>query len=168
MTPDTAPTLHLLCGKIAAGKSTLATQLAATPGTVLISEDDWLMALFGEEMASIADFVRCSAKLRRIIGPHVVDLLKTGVSVVLDFQANTRDSRAWMRQLIETSGAAHSLHFLDMPDSLCKARLRIRNQSGEHAFTVSDTQFELITSHFEEPDEQEGFAIIRHKLPDGD
>ena len=28
--------LHLLCGKIAAGKSTLAGQLAAAPATILI------------------------------------------------------------------------------------------------------------------------------------
>jgi predicted kinase len=34
--------LHLLCGLIASGKSTLAQQLASRPLTVLISEDAWL------------------------------------------------------------------------------------------------------------------------------
>ncbi|WP_246504100.1 ATP-binding protein [Plastoroseomonas arctica] len=33
-----ATTLHLLCGKIASGKSMLAAQLAARPGTLLVSE----------------------------------------------------------------------------------------------------------------------------------
>jgi predicted kinase len=33
-----APTLYLLCGKIAAGKSTLARRLAARPATLLISK----------------------------------------------------------------------------------------------------------------------------------
>ena len=36
------PTLHLVCGKIAAGKSTLANRLANAPATVLISEDYWM------------------------------------------------------------------------------------------------------------------------------
>ena len=57
----TSPTLHLLCGKIASGKSTLAAELAAAPGTVLISEDARLAPLYGEEMLSVADYVRCAA-----------------------------------------------------------------------------------------------------------
>ena len=32
--PTESPTLHILCGKIASGKSTLAAQLSAKPGTV--------------------------------------------------------------------------------------------------------------------------------------
>jgi predicted kinase len=36
---NTTSTLHMLCGKIAAGKSTLARQLADVPFTVLLSED---------------------------------------------------------------------------------------------------------------------------------
>ncbi len=161
-----SPTLHLLCGKIASGKSTLAAQLACAPDTVVIREDDWLAALFGEEMTTIADFVRCSGKLRRIMGPHVVELLKAGTSVVLDFQANTREARAWMRELVEASGAEHILHYMDVPDALCKARLQTRNQSGEHAFTVSDAQFDQITRHFVEPKAEEGFNIVRHSPPD--
>ena len=39
-------TLHLVCGKIAAGKSTLTAELAAQPRTVLISEDFWTARLF--------------------------------------------------------------------------------------------------------------------------
>jgi predicted kinase len=39
-------TLYLLCGKIAAGKSTLARRLAARPATLLISEDHWTSNLF--------------------------------------------------------------------------------------------------------------------------
>ncbi|MEG1328876.1 MAG: ATP-binding protein, partial [Janthinobacterium sp.] len=34
--PSTSPTLHLVCGKIASGKSTLTARLAAAPHTVRI------------------------------------------------------------------------------------------------------------------------------------
>jgi hypothetical protein len=47
--------LHMLCGKIGAGKSTLAKALAAREATVLISEDAWLAALFGDRMETGAD-----------------------------------------------------------------------------------------------------------------
>ena len=46
----TLTTLHLLCGKIASGKSTLAKELATQPSTVIIGEDDWLAHLFPGEI----------------------------------------------------------------------------------------------------------------------
>lgn len=156
------PTLHLLCGKIASGKSTLATALAAQPGHIKISEDRWLATLYAGEMTSVADYVRCAEKLRQAMGPHVVALLQAGVSVVLDFPANTLANRQWMRSLITASGAAHRLHFIDVSDEICKARLHARNAEGDHDFAATDAQFELITRHFVPPDEQEGFTLIRY------
>lgn len=155
-------TLHLLCGKIASGKSTLATKLGALPGCVVISEDQWLAALWQDEMHSVADYVRVAAKLRKAITPHLVALLNAGVSVVLDFPANTRANRDWMRSVIEASSADHRLHYLDVPDALCKSRLHARNQGGEHAFAATDEQFALVTRYFEAPQEEEGFHLVRH------
>ena len=83
------PTLYLLCGKIAAGKSTLARRLAARPATLLISEDHWTSNLFYDDLKTIEDYGRCSARLRAAMGPHVVDILRQGLSIVLDFPANT-------------------------------------------------------------------------------
>ncbi|MFU2314604.1 AAA family ATPase [Rahnella sp. PCH160] len=154
--------LHILCGKIASGKSTLARELAKQPVTVGIAEDQWLSALYKEEMRTIEDYVRCSAKLRNAIAPHVISLLKAGVSVVLDFPANTVANRQWVMSIIRESGADHRLHFLNVPDDICTSRLHARNQSGTHDFTVTDEQFALISRHFAEPQAQEGFTIIQY------
>jgi predicted kinase len=40
------PMLHLICGKIAAGKSIKANELATEPSTVLIEQDEWLATLY--------------------------------------------------------------------------------------------------------------------------
>jgi predicted kinase len=136
--------LHLVCGKIAAGKSTLCAQLAAAPGAVQISEDFWLKRLFGDEMKTVADYIRVSAKLRTAMGPHVTALLKAGADVVLDFPANTAKTRAWMKGLADDAGAPHLLYWLDVPDETCRARLRQRNAEGKHDFAgVTDEQFDL-------------------------
>ena len=164
--PGALPVLHMMCGKIASGKSTLAQDLARAEGAVLISEDTWLHALYGDEMRTVADFVRCSRQLRQAIGPHVVDMLRAGVSVVLDFQANTLDSRAWMRGLFEEAGVAHRLHLLDVPDEVCLARLRARNAAGDHAFAVTDAQFHQVSKHFVAPAVEEGFDVVTHKAVD--
>jgi predicted kinase len=154
-------TLHLVCGKIAAGKSTLTRKLASEPGTVLIREDEWLARLFPGEIASLPDYVRCSGRLRDAIGDHVMQLLKAGVSVVLDFPANTPATRGWMRGIWENAAAPHSLYVLDVSDEECKARLRRRNEEGAHEFQTSDEQFDAITKYFVPPSPDEGFNIIR-------
>ena len=156
------PTLYLLCGKIAAGKSTLAKRLAARPATVLISEDHWTSNLFPEELKTVEDYSRYSSRLRNAMGPHVVALLKAGMSVVLDFPANTLASRRWMRGIVEDADAAHELHFLDVPDEICKRRLRERNAAGEHPFQAGDSEYEIFTRYFVPPIPDEGFNVVTH------
>jgi len=140
-----SPTRHMLCGKIASGKSTLSAQLGSLEGTIVIAEDEWLNALFSEEMSSISDYVRCASKLRRIMGPHVASLLNSGVSVVLDFQANTIEARGWMRDILEQTNAAHELLLLDVSDEVCIARMHARNASGNHPFAATEEQFRQIS-----------------------
>ena len=153
----------MLCGKIAAGKSTLAAELAKRHGALLISEDFWTSRLFGPEMKEVADYVRFSRRLREAMGPHLTELLRAGPSIVLDFPANTRANRAWMKGNYEAAGADHVLHFLDLPDEICRTRLRERNAAGEHEFAATDAQFDVITSYFEAPAEDEGFSIAAYR-----
>jgi predicted kinase len=156
------PILYLVSGKIGAGKSTLARRLAAHPATLLISEDHWTSHLFGPELKTLADYARLSARLRAAMGPHVVAILRQGLSVVLDFPANTVTQRAWMRTLIDEAGVAHEMHVLDVPDEVCLARLRARNASGEHPFHVSDADFAAFSAHYAPPSPAEGFNLVRH------
>lgn len=158
------PMLHLMCGKIASGKSTLAEELGSQAGHVKIAEDDWLAVLFADQMTSISDYVRCSAKLQQIMGAHVAQLLNAGISVVLDFPANTVPQRAWMREIIDQTGVEHQLHFFDIPDHICIERLHNRNALGEHPFTATEEQFALISKHFVPPKDEEGFHVVKYEV----
>ncbi|HWX04149.1 ATP-binding protein [Collimonas sp.] len=155
-----APTLHMVCGKIASGKSTLARQLADQQKTLLISEDEWLSRLYPGEISALNDYVRCSARLRDVMGKHIEQLLHAGNSVVLDFPANTPGTRQWMRDVFENAGVAHCLHYLNVSDEECKLRLRRRNQEGSHRFTTSEAEFDAITHYFVAPSSDEGFNVV--------
>ncbi len=156
----TSPTLHMQCGKIASGKSTLALKLSSADGAVLLSEDQWLKALFFDQMSSGTDYVRCSSRLRTIMGPHIATLLDASVSVVLDFPANTVEQRSWMLSIIEETSALHQLH---VPDDICLARLRRRNAGGDHAFAPTKKQFRQFSKHFVAPTPDEGFNMLVHR-----
>lgn len=156
-------TLHLLCGKIAAGKSTLADTLSTAPGTIRLNEDDWTATLFPGEIATIEDFRVRTARIEALLGPHVEALLRAGLDVVLDFHANTVARRAWMKGIVERSGASHVLHWLDVPDATCLERLHARNALGEHRYVVDDATFTTFTRFFVPPGPDEGFDVVVHR-----
>lgn len=157
------PTLYLVCGKVAAGKSTLTQQIAARRNTVLISEDVWLSQLYADEIHTLGDYVRRSGQLRNVLAPHVESLLLGGLSVVLDFPANTLGNRRWMKDIVDSAGVAHELHYLDIPDEVCKMRLRNRNAAGSHPYAPTDAEFDEITRYFVPPSSAEGFNIVRYE-----
>ena len=158
--------LHTMCGKIAAGKFTLAARLSAQPATVLIVEDEWLNALYADELSLPKDYVRCTGKLRAALTSHIAHLLEVGVSVVLDFSSNTVQQLRWMRDLLDETHAAHQTHVLRMSDAECLARLKARNATGEHPFTVTEEQFHAFSRQFTEPSPEEGFNLVLHGAAD--
>lgn len=152
--------LHLVCGKIASGKSTLAAQVAQDAGAVLISEDVWLSRLFPGEIQSVADYVRSAKRIKEVLSPHVEDMLRSGLSVVLDLPFNTVESRAWGRAIAMRAQCAHRLHYLEVPDAVCKSRLRRRNEAGEHPFQTTEAQFDYITGFFCAPVLSENLDVV--------
>jgi len=160
---STSAKLIFLCGKMAAGKSTVAKGLAARENAVLIVQDEFLDHLFPGEIVDVPGFAKYSARLRNALAPHIHALLSKGMSVVLDFPGNTRTQRAWFRELIERANVEHELHFVDASDAQCKRQLRDRS-AGLPPGTpwTTDAEFEAITLYFQPPSEDEHFNVIRH------
>ena len=164
MEPRPRAKLILMCGKMAAGKSTLAKTLAEREHAVRLVEDEFLERLYPGEIREISDYIRCSVRIRLALGPHIGELVSRGISVVLDFAANTRRQRAWCRQLIDATGAGHELHFIDASDEVCKRQLRERSREmPEGSAWTSDAEFDAITAYFEPPSADEQFNVIRHE-----
>ena len=160
----TSAKLIFLCGKMAAGKSTLARELAQRENAILLVQDEFLDHLFPGEITDIPGFVRYSTRLKNALGPHVCALLSMGVSVILDFPGNTRTQRAWFRELFERAGASHELHFVDASDALCKRQLRARSKDlPAGAPWTTEAEFDAVTTYFQPPSVDEGFHVVRHE-----
>jgi len=109
---SSATKLIFFCGKMAAGKSTLAGELADREEAVLLMQDEFLDALLPGETRDIHQFVKYFSRLKNALTPHSCALLSKGISVVLDFPANTRTQRAWFRELIEHASVENESHFV--------------------------------------------------------
>tara|TARA_B100000214_G_scaffold36326_1_gene22867 strand:+ start:1703 stop:2194 length:492 start_codon:yes stop_codon:yes gene_type:complete len=150
-------TLIFFCGKMGAGKSTLSGKIARERGAVLISEDEWLAALFPGE---INDYIRYSSRLKPVLKSHVEQMLLAGTSVVLDFPGNTRKQRAWFKDIYSQHGIPHELYFLSVDDEVCLKQLKQRQkEQPERAQFDTEEVFRMVTSYSEEPQESEAFNL---------
>ena len=161
---NTSAKLIFVCGKMAAGKSTLARVLAARKGAVLFVQDDLLDILFPGEITDVQAFVQCYSRLKKALTPYICALWSKGISVVLDFAAATKAQRAWFRELIERTNAAHELHFVEVSDDLCKSQLRDRSKVLPVGTPwTTDAEFETINAYFQPPSADEKLNIVRHE-----
>jgi predicted kinase len=156
-------TLMFLCGKMAAGKSTLSRQLAEREDAVLLEQDHFLGTLFPGEIVDIPAFVERYDRIKAALAPHIRALLARGVSVVLDFAGNTRGQRAWFRELVEGTGARLEVHYVEASDALCKRQLKQRSAHLPPGTPwTSEAEFDAITALFQGPADDEGFTVIRY------
>jgi predicted kinase len=159
-------TLHFLGGKPGAGKSTLARELGRTLPAIVICEDEWLETL-GFEIESFEDYRDAARRCGDVMATFVPELLRQGVSVVLDVPANTVRARAWVRSLFESAGADHLLYWIDGTDDACLSNVRRRNEekpAGVYWGPVSDEVFRRVLPHIVPPSPEEGFKIVRRMV----
>lgn len=155
--------LHFMCGKMGAGKSTLAKELSISHSAVLLSEDELLRRLYPQQVVDLTAYVALSGRIKLAMTEHICELLRHGLSVVLDFPANTAGQRAWFRQLIEQSGAGHRLHYLVASNDTCKRQLRQRQKSNPDDTLQDEATFDALLAYFTEPGPEEQFTVVRHE-----
>ncbi len=153
-------TLHFFCGKMAAGKSTMAAKLAQTHNAILLSEDDWLGQLYPEEIKVFDDYIKYSARLKPLLKMHVQNLLLSGLSVVMDFPGNTKNQRRWFKGIVSEFRLSHQLHYLERSDETCITQLKERSKKLPvgSAFTTEE-EFYAVNQYFQPPLSEEGFDV---------
>lgn len=152
--------LVLLCGKMGAGKSTKAIELANERNAVLISEDVWLSSLYPDQIVSIEDYMRLSKVIKPLVKPLVQDILKSGANVVMDFPANTVGQRQWLKSIFSEIEARHELIYLKVADEVCLQSIAKRRiEQPKRAATDTEDMFLRVTKYFVEPSPNEGFNI---------
>jgi predicted kinase len=155
-------TLHFVCGKAGAGKTTLARRLANDLPAILLCEDEWLLHT-ADSITNLEQYLDSARRVRNMLAPHTIDLLRLGVSVVFDFGGNTAQDRRWVRSLFEGAGAEHALHYIVADDVTCRARVRERNETqpaGLFFGVVTDEQVQEVNRYFVPPTVEEGFKVI--------
>ena len=116
--------LILPCGLPGAGKTTLARQVAADRSAVRLTKDEWLWAL-GSTPWDEPTLEKVEHELWRL----TQEILRLGLSVVLDFGLWARIERDKMRTVARGLGVGVELHYVEVPTDELWRRIEARNSA---------------------------------------
>ena len=120
-------TVYLICGKLCCGKSTYAKQLKENQKAVLLSVDEIMLAVFGLYAGEKHD--EYAANVQTYLFEKSLELIQTGVSVVLDWGFWSKTARDAAKEFYRSRNIECELHYLDVNDTVWQARINQRNQS---------------------------------------
>jgi predicted kinase len=89
---------------VGAGKTTRAREISSARHAVLITPDEWMIPLFGRDFRN-DEYPRRRDIVEGLLISMALDILRVGVSVVLDFGCWAKNERSALRFLAESVGA---------------------------------------------------------------
>ncbi len=150
-------TVYLICGKICAGKTTYARMLASGKKAVVLSTDEITLAIFGQHLGEKHDEV--VANVQNYLLEKSLEILKTGINVVLDWGFWTREKRDFMREYYTSRGVKCEFHYIDVSCDRWKDNIARRNrdvlEEKTSAYYIDSNLAKKFDSIFEEPERSE-------------
>ena len=156
----------LICGKIGSGKTTYAKKLAKERNAVIITQDEFMLGLFGAELykKEPEQYYIYSSWVQEYVKRKAGEAAKAGATVICDNGFWPRSERDELRNLYADMGVACELHYMDTPEELRLINIQKRNEAvrqGElgYSFTHDKDPYHF----FEEPGEDEiDFRVKLH------
>jgi len=153
-------TLHIICGFIAAGKTTFAKQLEEQSNAVRFSIDEWMISLYGQHM-SREDFEDRMDRCKTLIWKISKRLLALEIDVILDFGFWKRAERSKYQVLANKENVDFKLYFLKADFDVLRHRLKFRNDNLPPGhFEITEEMFNTFLPLFQLPEDDERPQIV--------
>ncbi len=144
-----------MCGLPGSGKTTYAMDLVRR-GYVRLSIDEVVWRRLGGRDAGVVlseqEFDRLKEEVRGEQRRELVELMRAGRDVVVDYSFWSRAARDDYKALVESHGCRWELVHLKADRATLEQRLAVRNeQEGANAVTVGEELLHRYLTGFEEP-----------------
>lgn len=152
----------LLCGKVGSGKTTYARRLMKEHTAVLLSVDEIMLALFGNDAGDMHHYY--AERTQGHLYQKSLEILGQVIDVILDWGFWTKESRAAARNFFEDAGYESEIHYIAVSDVVQRSNLNVRNAdflAGNHsAYYVEEETAAIFNARFEEPSNDETDIIF--------
>ena len=157
------PTLHLISGLPASGKTTYALRLREETKGILFCLDRWLITAFGKYSIATTgqeEHTRRVLACRELIWESAAEFLRRSVDVILDDGFFYREHRMGHVTLATDLGADSTIHFINSPMEVVRDRLERRNADlPRYNFYIDPSTLDTFLSMFEPPSRDEGARL---------
>ena len=151
------PKVIMTCGKLCSGKTTYAKKLQKEGKAVILSIDEIMLTVFGQDAGEKHD--EYVARIKRYLYQKALEIISNGLDVILDWGFWTKEERAYARSFFGSNGITNEFHFIDIDYGEWCRRIENRNQdvlaNNSDAYYVDEGLSEKFNSIFEKPDPSE-------------
>ncbi len=144
----------MICGKICGGKSTYAKNLRKADKAIVLSVDEIALALFGQDAGRKLD--EYVAKTKMYLYQKSLEILESGIDVILDWGFWTKKERDFARHFFESRNISNEFHYIDIDDYEWNKRIEKRNQDviahKSNSYYIDMGLVQKFNSIFEKPD----------------
>lgn len=155
--------VYMMCGKICSGKSTHAAELKNRYHAVVLSVDEITLALFGQDAGDKHD--EYVTKAKRYLYEKSLEIIREGISVVLDWGFWEKEERLYARNYYFSKGIECELHYIEVSYQEWIRRIEKRNQEitegKSSSYYVDEGLAAKFESIFEVPTDGEIDVLIR-------
>ena len=156
------PTVHLMCGLVCAGKTTVARRLASEVPAVRFTLDEWMLRLYGGRHDA-PEYVARLEVCKALMWETALQVLGAGHDVLLDWNQWNRERRAEWRDRAHAATFPVALHFVDVPIETAVQRASDRAARGtQHVHQFGEEGVRHFATIFEPPTAAEGFRTVTH------
>ena len=158
-------TIHLMCGFIGFGKTTIAKKIAKEHSAVRITYDDINTKVFGRNPVNDG-FGEYLPRIREWTWDLTAETISNGIDVIIDHGHWTKQSRmeTWQRAKQITPNVI--FHVIRCDIETAKKRAITRTNKKENGIDVTEADFEEQRPRFEpmQDDEAKNYKIIYHSI----
>lgn len=155
----------LICGKAGCGKTTYAHKLMKEHPAILLSADEIMLALFGNDAGDMHNYY--AERTQKHLYRKALEILGQGIDVIFDWGFWTCSSRDAARKFFLDAGYISEMHYITISDDDHRRNLEERNKAfidGDHtAYYIDEETAAIFNSRFEEPSEEEYDVLIDNR-----
>lgn len=157
-------TIHLMCGFIGFGKTTIAKQLEKKLHAVRLTHDEIMVKRYGRNMPQ-EEFDSNYKKVDDYIRSETAKYIQAGQDVILDYGFWNHAKREEYFNFAKTLTNDVVFHLVLCDIETAKQRMLVRSQNDKEALLIREDEFNTLLKQYEPWSEKDNFPVVLYNAP---